>query len=84
MTTKVRDIRLPHGVVPIALSREQAAAYLGISPCHFDKAVDRGLLPKAKPILGRLTWDREALDTAYRAMPDTEGNRPGANEWDAA
>lgn len=84
MTTKLREIQLPAGLVPVALSREQAAAYLGISPGLFDRGVSDGLIPKPKPIYGRMTWDRAALDKAYAALPDVDGNRPGANSWDAA
>jgi excisionase family DNA binding protein len=61
------------------LSREQAAAYLGISPGTFNLMVDDGRMPAPKVINTRLVWDRLALDQAFEALPD-KGGRAGENE----
>jgi hypothetical protein len=63
MTT--RAAALPPGLPPRFLSREQAAAYVGVSATLFDSEVRAGLWPQ--PLVrgasaGRLTWDRCALD----------------------
>ena len=52
---------------PRYLSREQAAAYVGVSPDTFENEVARGYWPAARrrgDKGGRLTWDRCALDAA--------------------
>ncbi|MFC3674708.1 hypothetical protein [Ferrovibrio xuzhouensis] len=52
---------------PRMMSRDLAAAYVGVSPSTFDLEVAEGLLPKPLP-RGRKggldTWDRMALDDA--------------------
>lgn len=55
---------------PLYLSREQSAAYLGVSPNTFDIEVKAGLWPAAEKRglkEGRLTWYRPALDRAAEA-----------------
>jgi len=74
---------------PRMLSREQAAAYLGVSPTLFDAEVAKGLW--AQPIRrgakgGRVTWDRAALDRALDAMgaaeaQDSPGPKLGELSW---
>jgi hypothetical protein len=39
---------LPPGVVPLGLSREQAAEYIGVSATIFDEMVDNGQMPQPK------------------------------------
>lgn len=56
---------LPAGLTPRFLSREQAAAYVGVGATVFDAEVRAGLWPPARQRgarAGRLTWDRCALD----------------------
>lgn len=67
MTAKVSDIaKLPGW--PRWLSREQAAAYVGVSPKLFDLEVKIGIWPKGKKRGfgkvrdARITWDRVQLD----------------------
>jgi predicted DNA-binding transcriptional regulator AlpA len=67
-----RDI-LPASLPPRGLSREQAAAYVGISPTTFDAMVTDGRMPKPKRINARVVWDRHQLDLAFSALPDSEG-----------
>ncbi|WP_137392262.1 hypothetical protein [Rhodoligotrophos defluvii] len=44
------------------LTREEAAAYVGLSPQGFDKARNQGLYPE--PTLAGRRWDRRLLDRA--------------------
>lgn len=63
MTT--RAAALPPGLTPRFLSREQAAAYLGVSATVFDAEVAAGLWPQPArrgERAGRLTWDRHLID----------------------
>jgi hypothetical protein len=51
---------------PRYLSREEAAAYLGVSADTFDDEVASGMWPAARrrgSKGARLTWDRKVLDT---------------------
>lgn len=77
-----RDV-LPRSLPPRGLSRVEAARYLGISPTLFDCLVKDGTLPGPKRLRGRSVWDREALDTAFDALPN-EGAADGGscNPWD--
>jgi predicted DNA-binding transcriptional regulator AlpA len=70
---------LPLSLPPRGLSREQAAAYWGISPGTFDKLVDDGRAPSPKLINSRKVWDRLALDLAFDALPDKQ-----SSEWEVA
>lgn len=51
---------LPRGLTPRLLSREQAAAYCGISPNHFDAHVALYVAPIA--FGGRRLWDIQLID----------------------
>lgn len=70
---------------PRLLSREQAAAYLGVSPGTFDKEVQDGLWPAAERHGNRLLWDRLLLD---RTQDERSGLVPkstpskGGVEWE--
>jgi len=50
------------GIAPRLLTREQAAAYCGISLPTFTNWVRSGILPG--PIPGTHRWDRKAIDAA--------------------
>lgn len=52
--------QLPVGMTPRLLSRDQAAAYCGVSPNHFEDEV----APKVPALqIGRRNlWDRKAID----------------------
>jgi hypothetical protein len=68
-------------LVPRALPRAHAAAYLGISPTLFDRAIKDGLMPKPVRIYGRIVWDRLQLDLAFSALlNDNDGARDGGDE----
>jgi predicted DNA-binding transcriptional regulator AlpA len=67
---------------PRGLCREQAAAYVGVSPGLFDAMVSDGRMPQPKRINSRRVWDIRQLDTAFDALPnDGDG---AANPWDSA
>lgn len=66
----VRSSVLPANLPPRGLSREEAAAYVGISPSLFDRLVKEGVLPKPVHLGGRIVWDRTRLDLAFGALSD--------------
>jgi predicted DNA-binding transcriptional regulator AlpA len=70
---------LPQSLLPRGLSREQAAAYVGISPSLFDTLVKDGRMPAPKRINSRTVWDRLQLDEAFTALPS---NDAAVNPWD--
>ena len=70
---------LPQSLAPRGLSREQAAAYVGVSPSLFDTLVKDGRMPAPKRINARRVWDRLQLDAAFAALPS---NDAPVNPWD--
>ena len=54
------------------LNREQAAAYVGVSPGTFDAMIAEGLMPPPKRYRTRTIWDVQALDLAFEALPGDE------------
>lgn len=64
---------------PCALRRDDAAAYVGVSPGTFDKAVRAGQLPQPVMIGSCPVWPRWKLHQAL----DPSGS-DSANSWDAA
>jgi len=73
------DNVLPPSLAPRGLSREQAAAYVGVSPSLFDMLVKDGRMPVPKRINTRTVWDRLLLDEAFAALPSNDAS---ANPWD--
>ncbi len=70
MHSATKHAVLPPSLAPRGLSREQAAAYVGVSPTLFDTLVDDGRMPRPKRINTRTIWDRTTLDEAFAALPD--------------
>lgn len=66
---------LPASLPPRGLSREEAAAYIGIGATKFDELVQRGDMPGPKRIDGRKVWDRRRLDSAFEALPSDDNSR---------
>ena len=64
---------LPLSLPPRGLSREQAAAYIGVSSGMFDAMVADGRMPRPKEANRRLLWDRLELDAAFSALPHRGG-----------
>lgn len=78
MTVETRHKAVPEGAWPRGLSRDEAAAYIGISARKFDAMVQDGRMPGPKLIDRRRLWDRHALDAAFAELPDSEEENP----WD--
>jgi hypothetical protein len=64
-----------------ALSRIEAALYLGISPSKFDELRKDGRVGPARLIDGRKVWDVRELDLVFEAFP-LESN-DGSEDWTA-
>jgi predicted DNA-binding transcriptional regulator AlpA len=60
---------LPASLAPIGLSREVAAAYVGIGTTLFDEMIDDGRMPPPRLINGRTVWDQEEVYAAFKALP---------------
>lgn len=74
---------LPISLAPRGLCREQAAAYVGVSPNKFDQLVADGRMPKPKKIDARRVWDRTALDISFDALPTNGADEVSpASDWD--
>jgi predicted DNA-binding transcriptional regulator AlpA len=73
---------LPQSLAPRGLSREQAAAYIGISPSFFDMLIKDGRMPGPKRINSRVVWDRLKVDAAFEALADTD-DPSIEDEWKA-
>ena len=63
---------------PRFLSRDQAAAYVGVSVGMFDAEVKDGVWPKPMRRRSRVTWDRFALDR----RADTQSGLEAENDND--
>lgn len=76
---------LPLSCPPRGLRREEAAAYIAVSPGFFDQMVRDKLMPRAKRVGGRNIWDRHALDRYFSALPGGEdADREDDKKWDFA
>jgi hypothetical protein len=63
-----RQTALPASLPPIGVSKEVAAAYVGLSPGKFQELVDRKLMPQPKRVGARLIWDLEEVREAFKAL----------------
>jgi predicted DNA-binding transcriptional regulator AlpA len=72
-----RNSALPPNLPPLALRREAAAAFIGVSPSKFDELVRDGRMPQSKRIDGCVLWTVKRLEAAYDALPETES----ATSW---
>jgi predicted DNA-binding transcriptional regulator AlpA len=76
---------LPPGVLPFAVSREAAAALIGISPSKFDMLVSDGRMPQPRELDSRVLWDVEEVRAAWRALPRRgELAQDVGSAWDKA
>jgi hypothetical protein len=77
---------LPIGCPPRGLRRAAAAAYLGISPSHFDKQRALGEIPAPRRMFGVEIYDRHDLDFLFDGKPGVspanDNNIPEANAWE--
>lgn len=75
---------LPPSLAPRGLSREQAAAYVGVSTTTFDALVKSGKMPKPKrPKESRTIWDRRQLDRAFDRLPGGDDDFDDDDDWNA-
>jgi hypothetical protein len=54
---------------PIGLSRDEAAAFIGVSENTFQKAVDNGLMPEPFELFGRKLWYAAEIETSLKRLP---------------
>jgi hypothetical protein len=65
-----KQAALPPTLAPRLVTREVAAAYVCVSPNTFDEMIDKGIMPKARILVGkRKAWDIRDLDMAADALP---------------
>lgn len=77
---------LPAGLAPLYLSREEAAAYLGVSGDTFAEEVRQGWWPapvRRGDRSGALTWYRPGLEDAARSRHRPPAGQPGQTDEDA-
>lgn len=81
---RARDQR----IAPRGLNREQASAYIGISPSTFDKLVVAGAMPRPRMLETRKVWDIQELDRAFDDLPHEgaslmphNGASSAINDW---
>lgn len=72
---------LPASLAPRGLSREEAAAYIGVSASLFDRMVKEGKMPNPKRYGARVIWDRFQLDAAFAALPTDGPNAADDDIW---
>ena len=78
-----RQAALPPTLTPRLICRDDAAAYLSISPNTFDKMIAEGLMPGPRRLTERrLAWDMRQLDTAVDRLPQ-DGVADGNADTDA-
>jgi predicted DNA-binding transcriptional regulator AlpA len=73
---------LPSSLPRRGLSREQAAAYIGVSAGKFDQMTKDGRMPKPIKVDRRLIWDRRALDHAFDVLGGGAGRQNPTGSWD--
>lgn len=73
--------KLPLGITPRGLSREQAAEYCGCELVSaFDDWVRKGIEPQA--MKGTSRWDRKAIDRSLDRLPGLLSDAdPSFDEW---
>lgn len=80
MTTRAAiSARLP---VVFGLSREEAAAAVGVSARTFDAMVGDGRMPAPRLIGTRKIWDVDDLRTAFKSLPKDGDDDREASSWD--
>lgn len=75
MTIRATDRPVPRR----ALSREESAIYLAISPRKFDQLRADGRISPPKLIDGKKVWDIRCLDSDFDSFP-VEGEDPNSGE----
>jgi hypothetical protein len=79
---------LPESLAPVGVTREQAAALIGVSATLLDRLIADGMMPDARLIYGRRVWDVREVVEAFRALPHRsepiDAGRGEGNPWDDA
>lgn len=67
---------------PLGLSREEAAAFIGVGPTTFDGLVEAGDMPKPirVPHSRRVVWDAEEVRAAFKAWREKQSD-DAAGGW---
>ncbi|WP_063776637.1 helix-turn-helix transcriptional regulator [Microvirga massiliensis] len=75
---------LPQGILPLGLTREQAAEFIGVSVSTFDRMVEAGEMPRPRKARGCVRWDVTELVEAFRKLPRQGGEvrKPSDDEDD--
>jgi hypothetical protein len=70
-------------LIPIGLSREQAAEFISVGTTLFDILVQDGRMPAPRAINGRNVWDREEVEACFKALPYQGSKRakPAPSDW---
>ena len=77
-----KQAALPRTLAPRLIGREQAAAYVNVSPNTFDDMVEKGIMPKPRLLTGRRkAWDVRDLDAAIDALPYDGGEIAADEGW---
>ena len=72
---------LPASLPPRGLSREIAAAYIGVGSTKFDQMVKDGAMPRPRIHGARRLWDRSELDIAFSNLPHVGDDQDLHNPW---
>jgi hypothetical protein len=74
--------KLPPGLLPRNMNREEAAAYCRLPQPEFDRRVESGSLPAAVFTWGQgnKVWDRDALDAALDRLSGIDRPRGTGND----
>jgi predicted DNA-binding transcriptional regulator AlpA len=70
----------PDRIAVRGLSRERAAAYVGVSPASFDKMVAAREMPAPRTWGARKLWDVRELDAAFDELP--RDGAPAVTGWE--
>jgi predicted DNA-binding transcriptional regulator AlpA len=77
---RARDQR----IAPRGLNREQASAYVGVSPSTFDSLVVNGSMPQPRMLESRKVWDLLEVDQAFDLLPHANPSKSPPNKADSA
>lgn len=68
---------------PLGLSRDEAAAFIGVGTTTFDALVESGEMPKPVrvPHSRRVVWDADEVRAAFKAWRDKQAG--AADDWAA-
>ena len=72
-------VPISRGITPRLLSREDAAAYCGVSPNHFHKYIARSVT--STRFGRRVVWDIKVLDKYLDSLSDLDGTVTSTEYW---